>query len=68
MPHIYDKDAFLFRVEVGTASGDAGSEFELSLINSHIAAVKDLSTGKTCAFDWQYLIERAIELGVSKED
>ncbi|HEV2606880.1 MAG TPA: hypothetical protein VGT79_02750 [Xanthomonadaceae bacterium] len=66
MSHIYEKDAFLLRVDVGTAEGDEG-KFEMSLINGVLPAVKDMNTGRTFVLHWQDIAKLAIDAGVSEE-
>jgi hypothetical protein len=64
---MYEKDAMLLRSLVGTATGPDGTEFEMSLINGHTPAVKDMKTGRTWSVGWQDLIEQGIAAGVSQE-
>lgn len=63
---IHDKGAMLLRSHIGTAEGPDGEKFEMSLINGHIPAVKDLGTGKTFSLGWSDIIRLAVEAGVSK--
>ncbi len=68
MSQIYDSRAMLLRTHVGEATDPkTDRKFELSLVNTHMAAVKDLVTRKTYVLSWDDLIRQAIAAGVSDE-
>lgn len=68
MSQLHDSRAMLLRNHVGEAADPTtGRKFELSLVNMHMAAVKDTVTRKTYVFSWDDLIRQAIAAGVSDE-
>ena len=68
MSSMHDSKAMLLRTLVGEATDPATDrKFELSLVNTHLAAVKDLVTRKTYVFSWDDLIRQAIAAGVSEK-
>lgn len=68
MSQLHDSSAMLLRNHVGEATDPATDrKFELSLVNMHMAAVKDTVTRKTYVFSWDDLIRQAIAAGVSDE-
>ncbi len=65
---ILEKNAFLLRVDVGTAEDpNSGAGLEMSLLNGNTPAVKHLGTGRTFALGWQDIIEQAFAAGFDKE-
>ena len=69
MSNLHGPNALLLRTHVGEATDpETGRTFEMSLVNTHMAAIKDMGTKKTYVFTWDDLIRQAIAAGVSKED
>jgi hypothetical protein len=66
MSTIHPPNALLLRKFIGTAKGPDGTQFEMSLVNGIIPAVKNETTGKTWTMNWEELVKLAVAEGVSE--
>lgn len=65
---IYERDAMLLRVLVGTTtSGNTGIDYELAITVGHNPQVKSMKTGRTFSLSWEELIAIAINAGIDNE-
>lgn len=66
--NMYERDTMFLRTSVGTATGDHGEQYEMSLLNGLTPCVRNTKTGKWFAIEWGQILQAAMEAGIDSEE